>query len=253
MEKPEQIVEMEAELESRTLFQEEAAKGKGGAQGGGGSSSSREAALNAELERKFGQNPGHEPEPEPVSEGRRGQSAPSPSHWETSSELGAGDENGDGGSGSESDPSTAATRPDQTKRRSLEFPKAGKETRSHRRMGPGKKRGREVDVGVDGAVSEGSESKSGGDLRAEDGGAPKPESDVEVGVGNAAAGGGAGFCATPRKPKHSRWGTLGYYQLPGSAWNNVHSRKNLNLLLRGLKGDHGVKEMLAAHHVSEVC
>eukprot|EP00903_Cladosiphon_okamuranus_P012800 g11963.t1 len=166
----------EKERECRKPVEEEA-KGKRGAHSG---NSSRKAGLEEKLVEK------PDREPQPVFKGHEGQSAPS--HRETSSKLGNGDESGDGGrsSGSKSDSSTAATakRPDQSKwSRKTMSPKVGEKTR--------------------------------------------------------------------RVAGWTRFDEISHHEKPGSAWNNVHAKKNLRRLLTGLGSDYGVKEMLAAHHISE--
>ncbi|CBN78426.1 ATP-dependent RNA helicase, mitochondrial, putative [Ectocarpus siliculosus] len=42
-----------------------------------------------------------------------------------------------------------------------------------------------------------------------------------------------------------------YSQQQGSAWKNVHAKKKLRWLLKGLASDYGVQEMLARHHISK--
>ncbi|CAN0273636.1 unnamed protein product, partial [Ectocarpus sp. 8 AP-2014] len=37
----------------------------------------------------------------------------------------------------------------------------------------------------------------------------------------------------------------------GSAWKNIHAKKKLRWLLKGLASDYGVQEMLARHHISK--
>lgn len=42
-----------------------------------------------------------------------------------------------------------------------------------------------------------------------------------------------------------------YSQQQGSAWKNIHVKKKLRWLLKGLASDYGVQEMLARHHISK--
>ncbi|CAM9984594.1 unnamed protein product [Ectocarpus sp. 13 AM-2016] len=42
-----------------------------------------------------------------------------------------------------------------------------------------------------------------------------------------------------------------YSQQQGSAWKNIHAKKKLRWLLKGLASDYGVQEMLALHHISK--
>ncbi|CAM9514324.1 unnamed protein product, partial [Hapterophycus canaliculatus] len=42
-----------------------------------------------------------------------------------------------------------------------------------------------------------------------------------------------------------------HYQQPGSAWQNVHAKQKLGLLLKGLATDYGVQEILGQHHVAK--
>eukprot|EP00752_Nemacystus_decipiens_P012450 g11031.t1 len=206
-------------------------------------SDSREAALNAELERKFGKDTDREPE-------QNSQGAPS--HWEESIELGTGDE--DCGGVTVSDPKAAAAGAEEQSRGSLEFPKTSRKRRKSGRRGG---------------------EKGNRDIPAEGGGTSEPvsESDVEVVVGpTSAASGDETGSPPPQERERSRpqgsggkdeiavagereraklYRESSHYERPGSAWNNVHAKKNLKLLLDGLGSDYGVKEMLSAHHVSE--
>lgn len=221
-------------------------------EGGAHSGNSREAALKAELERKFGKNPGREPER--VVEGRPNQSTPS--YWEASSELGIGG----GGDGDGDGESKRPLEPQQ------------KKTGKKRRRGRGKGR-RKANVGGDGADREGGDSESSRDLTAATGRRTESE-DVEVAVGKPASGGEVSSPA-PRKRERSRQRGSGgdeaaataegserrnllgasrsHHQKLGSSWNNIHAKRNLKQLLMGLGNDYGVKEMLKAHHVPEVC
>lgn len=240
MDKWELIAEMERKSGKRV-------EQEGGAHSGNG----REAALNAELERKFGKNPGREPEPEPepvLGGGRRDQGAPRnpgpPSGVgiaDGGNGGGGGDGDGDGGGDSDA---TAA---------SPESQRTGNKKRKRGRRGRGKGP-RQIDGDGDGTVSEGSEieSRQDRDLRAAEtggGGGSDPESDGFGVVAGTPAPGDGGGSPTPRnRSRRTRF----HYQMQGSAWKNVHAKKNLNRLLVGLGNDYGVKEMLSAHHVSEV-
>ena len=63
----------------------------------------------------------------------------------------------------------------------------------------------------------------------------------------------AGEAAAGGKRRRKTPGRVSHYQKTWSAWNNIHAKKNLTRLLVGLGSDYGVKEILGAHHVSEVC
>ncbi len=142
--------------------------------------SRREAALKAELERKFGTEPNREPGPEAAAAWIQDQgdgivddpdptSAAEPAAAEVDSSDDSSSTQQSGGSDSSKEP-----------------PEAGEKRRRTRRAGRGQGQG----------------------------------------------------------PSH--------YQKQSSAWNNVHAKKNLTRLLAGLRKDYGVKELLNAHHVSEV-
>lgn len=71
-------------------------------------------------------------------------------------------------------------------------------------------------------------------------------------VPGAALGGAASRLATPNPGGVGGEGGGGggsHFEQPGSAWQNVHAKGKLRLLLAGLVSDYGVKELLSDHHI----
>lgn len=66
------------------------------------------------------------------------------------------------------------------------------------------------------------------------------------------AGGGGGGGKGEAGATGGDGGGESHYQQPGSAWQNVHARQKLGMLLKGLPKDYGVQEILGQHHVGTV-
>lgn len=77
---------------------------------------------------------------------------------------------------------------------------------------------------------------------------------VPTDVSGAELGGAAGRMATPNSADVFAGGGGGgnggsHFEQQGSAWQNVHAKQKLRLLMAGLVSDYGVKELLSGHHI----
>ena len=115
--------------------------------------------------------------------------------------------------------------------------------------------------GIEGAAREVESEERRGQLSFEEGRARTSLSPSASGSASAptddsgaALGAAAGRMATPNSGGVFGGGGGGgnggsHFEQQGSAWQNVHAKEKLRLLLAGLVSDYGVKELLGGHHI----